>query len=288
MQLSNKLTGTLYHRLSQAFSLALACLLAVLPAVAVGVRITRADAAESVIVAYRTNDPATQVQVWKKYLTRPSGNPRFAEFQEQRLNEWNASEFAPYRLNNPALVAQVRQVLLPVLRLYRRQDCFEIIVIKHPVPIMMNDSGVLLMVSTGLIERATSDDELLGHIAHELGHDLLWRETASARETLARYKERGDLDPRATREAREALGRVELECDAFSAVTLAAIGRNPLYFGEYLKAIEHDFPDYLNPALPACVVRASVIRSVVPVAACRVAPQTTPAFKALKRALSGV
>ncbi|HEX8139459.1 MAG TPA: hypothetical protein VF544_18005 [Pyrinomonadaceae bacterium] len=145
-------------------------------------------AVSSVIAAYRTNSPAAQVEVWKAQITHPSGNPKFKEFQAQRLKEWKTTEFAPYRLDNPVFVAQLREVLLPVLRLYGRQDCFQIVVIKHNVPVMMNDSAVLLMVSTGLIERAGSEDELLGFAAHELGHDLFWRRTARARDLLKLYR----------------------------------------------------------------------------------------------------
>src|ERR1044072_5258607 len=92
------------------------------------------EMAGSVIAEYRTNDPVAQVRGCKQQITRPSGNPRFAEFQAERLREWRSSEFAPYRVNDPALVAQVREIFNPVLRLYNRQDCFEIILIDHPVP----------------------------------------------------------------------------------------------------------------------------------------------------------
>jgi len=223
------------------------------------------DTAEAVNVIneYRTDEPSAKVRVWQSQITHPSRNPKFKEFQAQRLKEWETTEFAPYRLNDPALIAQLREVLMPVLRLYRRQDCFQIVLINHKVPVMMNDSGVLLMVSTGLIERASSDEELLGHVAHEVGHDLFWRRTAQARGLLEIYRTGNStslLEQRATQE----LAKIELECDAVSAITLASMGRNPLIFGHYLEMIERDFPDYLDPNLPPVALRAKVIESVIP------------------------
>lgn len=244
------------------------------------------EMAGSVIAEYRTNDPAAQVQVWKQQITRPSGNPRFAEFQAERLREWQSSEFAPYRVNDPALVAQVREIFNPVLRLYNRQDCFEIILIDHPVPVMMNDNGVLMMISTGLIERASSDDEILGHVAHELAHDLHWRRTAKARATLALCQEHGNLNALEAREAREELARIEMECDAFSAITLSVLGRNPSFFGRYLENTERDYRDYLSSDLPSASVRAKVIAEVAPAGAAHVPPQTTAAIKKLKTVLA--
>lgn len=244
-----------------------------------------ADDVINVINEYRSDDPSAKVLVWQSQITHPSRNPKFKEFQAQRLKEWGTTEFAPYRLDNPVLIAHLREVLMPVLRLYRRQDCFQIILINHKVPVMMNDSGVLLMVSTGLIERASSDDELLGHIAHEVGHDLFWRRTAQARGLLEIYRTGNStslLKQRATQE----LGKIELECDAFSAITLASMGRNPLTFGRYLEMIEHDFPDYLDPNLPPVALRAKVIESVAPTNCNRVAPQSTEAFRKLKALLA--
>jgi hypothetical protein len=248
---------------------------------------TSADiSAESVIAEYKTSDPAARVRQWQREITHPNGNPQFKEVQAASLKEFAATEFAPYRLNDPALAAQVREVFMPVLQLYNRQDCFEIIVVDHPVPVMMNDNGVLLMVTTGLIIRANNDDELLGHVAHELGHDLYWRRAAQARSTIAFYQARGSLDSPEARAAREEMARIEMECDAFSAVTLSALRRNPILFGHYLEATERDYQDYLNRDLPLASLRTKVITDVVSEGVARFASQTTVAFQKLKTMLA--
>lgn len=261
----------------------LCCVLAV-TGFAAGSGSDTAREASRVIDEYRTADPSAKVQVWQREITHPSGNPKFKEFQAQRLKEWESTEFAPYRLGDPALVSQLREVLMPVLRLYGRQDCFQVIVIRHDVPVMMNDSAVLLMVSTGLVERAGGEDELLGFAAHELGHDLFWQRTAQANARLQLYRA-GRGTKLLEQETVQELARIELECDAFSAITLASMGRSPVSYGRYLETIGHDFSAYLDPGLPSIALRTKVIEGVVPANACRVAPRSSEAFLKLKAML---
>jgi hypothetical protein len=241
-------------------------------------------AADVVIAEYHSEDPMASVRVWQTQMTRTSGNPRFAEFQRGRLEEWQKTEFAPHLLDDPRVTTLVLEIIRPALMLYRRQDCFKLLAVEHRVPVAMNDSGVLLMITTGLIERATSDDEILGVVAHELDHDIHWRRTARARQTLELYEHGGGTELLA-RQAREALAKIELECDAFSAVTLAAMGRNPGVFGRYLLAAAHDYPDLVAENMPAVEERARVIERVVPAAALSIPPRQSEAFKKLKALL---
>jgi hypothetical protein len=235
----------------------------------------------SVIAAYRTSAPAMQVRVWQEQITHPGRNPKYKEFLAERLREFEKTEFAPYRLDDPEIGALASEVIGPALRLYRREDCFKIIIIKHHLPVMMNDSGVLMMISTGLIERAKSDDEILGHAAHEIGHDLFWRRTAHARQLLELYQNAQATELQ-VREAKEDLAKIELECDAFSSLSLAVMGRNPVPFGQYLLDVERDFTDYLPEYLPAVADRVQVIKAVTPADAKRMAPQQSEAFRKLK------
>lgn len=243
-----------------------------------------AAAADVVIAEYHSEDPAASVRIWQTQMTRTSGNPRFTEFQKERLEEWRKTEFAPHLLDDPQVTALVFEIIKPALTLYRRQDCFKLLVIEHRVPVAMNDSGVLLMVTTGLVERATSDDEILGVVAHELDHDIHWRRTARARQTLE-LREHGAGTELMARQAREELVKIELECDAFSAVTLAAMGRNPGVFGRYLLATARDYPDLVAENMPPTEERARVIEHVVPAAALSTPPRQSEALKKLKALL---
>lgn len=240
--------------------------------------------ANAVIAEYRSEDPAASVRVWQPQMTRTSGNPRFAEFQKERLEEWQKTEFAPYRLDDPQVTALVFEIIRPALMLYQRQDCFKLLVVDHRVPVAMNDSGVLLMVTTGLVERANSDDEILGVVAHELDHDIHWRRTARARQALE-LREHGAGTELMARQAREELVKIELECDAFSAVTLAAMGRNPEASGRYLLTSAHDFPDLVAENMPSADERMHVIERVVPAAALSTPPRQSEALNKLKALL---
>jgi hypothetical protein len=237
------------------------------------------------IAAYHTEDPRTQVEAWRRVMPHPEKNPKFAEFQAKIFKTWESSEFASYKLDDPPLIAQVQKIIEPVLHLYNRADSFKLIIIKHHIPVSMNDSSALLMISTGLLERAQSDDELLAHIAHELAHDMFWRRTAKARETLDGERARGRGDSTAAKEAARELSFIELECDAFAAITLAAMGRTPAPFARYLKVIERDFKDYVNTDLPLglSAVRAKVIDGVIPTTTCQ--PKPSAAFVKLKAML---
>lgn len=242
-------------------------------------------AADTVIRQYSTSDPTAQVRVWQAEMTHPSGNPKFKEFQVERLREWEATEFAKYKLDDPQITALVAEVIRPVLKLYGRENCFKLLIIDHPAPVAMNDSAVLLMFSTGMLERATSDDDLLGHTAHELGHDLFWQRTAQARQILELHRVGSTGTTLTEQQAYDELFKIELECDAFSAVTLAAMGRSPLPMARSHEAFTRDYPDYTRPDLPPAALRVKVIEGVVPRVAARATPQNSEAFIKLKALL---
>lgn len=270
------------------FLTVLTCVLPIFPVAAGGKRVKTCaaeEAAKEVLAAYRTDDPAALVKVWQTEITHPSGNPKFKEFQAERLREWESTEFAKFRLEDPQILALVAEVIRPVLRLYGRENCFKLLIIDHPAPVAMNDSAVILMFSTGMLERAANDDDLLGHTAHEVGHDLFWRRTAQARRALELHSAVGTGASLTERQAYNELFKIELECDAFSAITLAAIGRNPLPMARFHEAVAHDYPDYTRPDLPPAAWRVKVIEGIVPAAAIRATPQISEAFKKLKALL---
>jgi hypothetical protein len=255
------------------------------PAGGCGAKSKAEEAAEGVVAEYRTDEPNARVKVWQSEITHPSGNSKFKEFQAERLREWETTEFAKYRLDDPQITALVAEVIRPVLRLYRRENCFKLLIIDHPAPVAMNDSAVILMFSTGMLERATSDDELLGHTAHEVGHDLFWRRTAQAREALEAHRAGLAGSDMTERQAYEELLKIELECDAFGAVTLAAIGRSPLAAARSHETFARDYPHYARPDLPPADLRVKVIEGIIPAVATHTPPQTSEAFTKLKALL---
>src|ERR1043166_10285262 len=70
-------------------------------------------AADSVIAEYHSDDPAASVRVWQAQMTRPSGNPRFHEFQKERLGEGQQTEVAPHPLAHPPATTPLLEIIKP-------------------------------------------------------------------------------------------------------------------------------------------------------------------------------
>lgn len=71
------------------------------------------------------------------------------------------------KIEDSGIIEKLAKVIKSVLNLYGRDKVYEIIVFRHSTPIIFSDTGVVLVISTGMIERVNSDDELLGYTAHE-------------------------------------------------------------------------------------------------------------------------
>jgi hypothetical protein len=231
-----------------------------------------------VIEIYRSSDPQKSVLALRKSLSAPITNPAFRESIIKNL----PSEMVKLRLNDSALIAALRQVIKPVLDLYNRTDAYELIVIQHPMPLVMSDSGVVVLFTTGTLARATSDDELLGLTAHEVGHELLASRSVLFRNLYeqALVVERNALPPLVLRQE---LSKLELECDAIAALTLAAIDKDS---NEYVRSIEQaakDYPDISIGNHPPEKQRARVITEVVASRSQSCCRQHTTSFNDLKK-----
>jgi hypothetical protein len=243
------------------------------------IQISQEDVAE-LIGSYRSDDPAKTVATWRRKMAPPATDQTF------RAAIWRSLpvEFTKLIINDPQLAEGVRRVLDPVLSLYGRSRVYDLIIIDAATPMIMADSGVLLMISTGMVERAQSDDELLGYAAHETGHEFFVKYSVATNYLQSTIMAGGN-EPVLARRAAELLAIIELQCDAFAALTLASLGYNPR---EFVKAIEQDsrdFPDYRTRAHPAEAERRKVVEDVVPAAALKVPPRQSKAFYHLKQML---
>jgi hypothetical protein len=243
------------------------------------IQISQEDVAE-LIDSYRSDNPGKTVAAWRRKMAPPATDPTF------RSSIWRSLpvEFTKLMTNDPQLAEAVRRVLDPVLSLYGRSRIYDLIIIETPTPMIMADSGVVLMISTGMIERAQSDDELLGYAAHEIGHEFFVKYSVAANYLQSTIL-KGGREPVLARRAAELLAIIELQCDAFAALTLASLGHNPR---EFVKAIEQDsrdFPDYRTSAHPAEAERRKVVEDVVPATALKVLPRQSKAFHHLKQIL---
>ncbi|HEX7318148.1 MAG TPA: hypothetical protein VF297_29865 [Pyrinomonadaceae bacterium] len=237
---------------------------------------------KAVVAKYRTDDAALQVRTWASQMTVPI--VKSVDFREEVMSSL-PPDLLKLRVKNDALVESLRQLWRPVLGLYGRERVYEIVIIDHRTPLLMSDSGVALVVTTGMLERADSDDALLGVVAHEVAHEYFVKRSY---ETRQRYRllaaSEGDAG-RALSSLAE-LSRIELECDAFAAVTLAAIGRNPAEFADELVKTGREYGAPYESYHPPGAQRKEVIVGVVPGEALKVKPRTSEAFKRMKVLLS--
>lgn len=124
------------------------------------------------------------------------------------------------------LVAALKQRLKPVLALHGREGKLEIIVYDDDVPETQSVPGAFLAFSTGLLDLARSDGELLGVAARELAREYFTLPSAYARYTedhaLARQQERN--------------------LDAVTVATLLELKLNPAEYKALLRRIYERTP----------------------------------------------
>src|SRR5207237_2560655 len=121
------------------------------------------------------------------------------------------------RTSGGKLLRRVESIIRPVLKLHGRSDKIELFLYQDHFPSAMVWLGCVLVISDALADHL-SDDELVGIVAHEMGHAYFMIETIKARK-------HGDG---------EAMRIVELKCDAVAMLTLKLLGRDA---ADYLRAL---------------------------------------------------
>jgi Zn-dependent protease with chaperone function len=144
----------------------------------------------------------------------------------------------------------------------------------------MSDSVATLVISTGLLQRAPTDDALLGAVAHEIAHEFYARRLRELKQQYLLLSASGDAIP--MQRTRVEVAELELDCDAFAAMTLAVIGRNPKEFSNLLIAISKDFNEQVAPDHPSADLRAKFITGIVRQETLAVTPQVTKQLLAMK------
>ena len=185
------------------------------------------------------------------------------------------------QIDNENIVQKFREVAAPVLELYGRDKIYDVIVFDNKTPVMFSDTGVVLVVSTGLIERAVSDDEILGYIAHEIGHEYYASYSIYTKHLLKLADDRG-REPFLIRKYAEALSLVELQCDGFATLTLTHLGYNSLAFIEGFERTGREFPTHRVGFHPSDLVRRKLVTAITPKASFTPKPKISSQLKELK------
>jgi hypothetical protein len=236
------------------------------------------DDLNKVIATYRSAPPESFVHDWMRKLP-PAATSDASAHPEIIRNL--PSEIAKLRVDDKELEEAITQVLGPILAQYDRGRSYQIIVVKHPTPSILFDSIATLVITTGLLDRINSDDAFLGAVGHEIAHELNAKRLRDLRQQYQTVLASSDSTV-ALNSVLIRLAEVELDCDAFAAITLAVIGRNPAEFASLLQNIAKEFHEELALVHPSVQIRASLITSIVPQESLQVKPQVTKQLAAMK------
>lgn len=236
------------------------------------------DDQKKIIAQYHAQSAESFVHDWMRQMPAPATTNAAAH---PEILASLPSEIAKLRIADQELEEAVAQVLGPVLSQYGRGRSYQIVVINYDAPTIMSDSVTTLVISTGFLQRAPSDDALLGAVAHEIAHEFYARRLRDLKQQY-RLLSAASENGAAMEATRVQIAKLELDCDAFAAMTLAVIGRNPKEFSDLLVGISKDFHEQIAPDHPSTALRAQFITSIVPEETLQVKPQVTPRLVAMK------
>lgn len=250
--------------------------------------LTRVDVDE-VIHRYSQEKAADQVAIWTQWshLASRATSPQFRE----SLIKSFPPVWRSLRNSDPDLDKRIKTLLHPLLSLYGRD--YEIFLINTRKPALLIDSGTVLVMGTGIISRARSDDELLGFVAHEIAHAQFAERSIAAKELYATLVGRKEADSDGAREALKELSRIELECDAVAARTLSVMGMDPTQFIRSMERINQEFPEETSRGTemgvnwhPPTSMRLLVVEALVEGEALKRKPAVSKLLCSIQEALS--
>jgi hypothetical protein len=193
---------------------------------------------DDVIRRYRQGTAADQVALWSRW-SRSSSRAASPQFRQAVIRTFPAAWLSRRKLD-PELEGDLKALFQPLFSLYGRE--YELFLLDTRAPAILIDSGAVLVVSTGLLARARSDDELLGFVAHEIAHAQFAERGVAAKELYAKMVARQEADSAGARAALRELSRIELECDAVAARTLSVMGMDATQFVRSVERINREFP----------------------------------------------
>lgn len=237
---------------------------------------------EETIRFYKTSNPADEVKIFQSKMP-PVPDKAAREEAYQKLPALVVKQ----QIQNNEIKETLRRLISPVLKLYAREGVYDLIVFQYKMPVIFSASGVLLVVSTGLIENAASDDEILGFVAHELGHEYYAAYDDYSKYLLKLVRENGK-EPALDRKLSEARGIIELQCDAFAAVTVFFLNYNSISYIEGLERMTRNFPTAETDYHPTDAARRKLVEQITPKENLSVKPKVSDELKELKKLIAAL
>lgn len=184
------------------------------------------------------------------------------------------------RVNNTAVEEKLRSLLQPVLSLFEREKIYDIAIVRHETPLIFSDSGVVLVITTGALIEVKSEDELIGLIAHEIGHEYFAQHSIYTKHLLENITNEKETS------LRDYLVKIllilELQCDAFAAISTAYLGYNPFAFLNWLERVANKFPEHSKGYHPKESVRRHVVSGILSRIFLRTFAKSSPMFLEMK------
>lgn len=239
--------------------------------------LSESDIADT-INCYRSDKPSDPVKAFQSRMPAVITDMKIRDDVIQKLS----AVVQKLKIEDAGVTEEFNKVVAPVLKLYGREKAYDIIIFQHKTPILFSDTGVVLVISTGMIARAESDDELIGYVAHEVAHEYFASYSIFSKHLLKLVVESGEEEV-IDRKLSQTLAIVELQCDAFSAATLAHLGFNPLSFIKGMEDIGRDFPAYDMGFHPSDSIRRRTVKQLVPQKYLQSTPKISEQLKELKR-----
>lgn len=210
------------------------------------------------IASYRTKDSSETISEFQKRMPEPIADEAF----KQRIIGNLPNYVGTLRIDDVSLHNNIVDLVTPILTVYGREKVYEIIVIDHDTPMVMSDSGVVLVITTGTFVEVKSPDELLGFIAHEIGHEYFGVYSVYLKILMQKVNER-DREPVLVQGLTKLLAAIELQCDAFAAITLDFAGYDPTAFVDALERFALKFKDHPMAWHPPESIRRQVVNGVI-------------------------
>jgi len=173
------------------------------------------------------------------------------------------NEFGKIRIEDASAVRKIRKIIAPIMEFYDRKGFYEIFLLDHKSPYIMEHSGVALIITTGLILEAKTEDEILGFVAHEIGHEYFSIYTRLSEQLFVAVHKNG-REKALSRHFAKILAILELQCDAFAALTLYHLGYNQRAFTEAAERFSGEFPADPEAYHPKSKVRRRFVEKLVP------------------------
>lgn len=211
-----------------------------------------------VIKNFKTKDPSDRVRQFQEKLEKPLADDNLKKEVTADILKLAGKN----HLEDKKLELKIKKLFAPVLKLYNREDTYDFIILRHPTPFMMISASAVIVLTTGLITEAASTDELLGYIAHEVGHEYFFYNSRYTKHLFElgefRYQE-----TTLNRHIVSLLGIIELQCDGFAAITLAHLKMNPVAFLKGTERTEKSFEMDPNSVHPKTASRIKFAGSIL-------------------------